>query len=78
MAQWPPMENSGSATDNSHIFTHIKVQNDVTWAQKLPTQSQMADGNLKVPNPKVFVQNAKFIVFHMDGKFLNFGTLENF
>ena len=37
---------------------------------KLPTQSQMVNGNLKV-----CVQNAKFIVYHMNfGKFANFRT----
>ena len=44
---------------------------------KLRTQSQMADGNLKVPDLKVCVQNVKFIVFHMNfRKFPNFGKSE--
>ena len=42
---------------------------------KLPTQSQMANSNLKVPDLKVCVQNVKFIVFHMNfRKFPNFRT----
>ena len=33
---------------------------------KLPTQSQMVDSDIKVPDLKVCVQNVKFIAFHMN------------
>ena len=46
---------------------------------KLPTQSQMANGNLKVPDLKVCIQNVKFIVFHMNfGIFLKKIFLKKF